>query len=42
MRRTHFLKVFQELKHTKEILSKQDLDSAERLKAMNELDVFGA
>ena len=41
MRRTHFLKVFQELKHTKELLLKKEEDSEERLKAMNDLDVFG-
>ena len=41
MRRTHFLKVFQELKHTKELYLKKDLDSEERLAARDELDVFG-
>ena len=40
-RRTHFLKVFQEIKHTKELIKKTDLDSAERLAAIDEINVFG-
>ena len=41
MRRTHFLKVFQELRHTKELVLKKELDNPERIEDQNKFDVFG-
>ena len=42
MRRTHFLKVFQELRHTKELVLKKEMDNPERIEEQSKLDVFGA
>ena len=40
MRRTHFLKVFQELRHTKELVMKRETDK-DRLKDIDGLELFG-
>ena len=40
MRRTHFLKVFQELRHTKELVMKREKDKT-RLREVDGLEFFG-